>query len=310
MIYASKTENNITSPCDIVSVDNWINIVSPTETEVDTIVNDLGVSRDLLMAALDSEESSRIEIEDSETLILLNASYEQTGDELIMYDTIPIGIILLNNHVITICNEEIDCITNLSKHAGLINTSRKSRLVLQLINNIASFYLRDLGRIGRMTDSIEESLLNKAKNEHILELLSIEKTLVYFSENLSSNKKVLNKILRSRVLKRHEEDEDLIEDAIIEFDQAIEMARINKSIIRSIREAFSAITNNSLNSIMKILASITVILTIPSMLYSFFGMNVPFNAIFTNVYSAVIILLLSLALSILTFIIMKKKNFL
>ena len=262
------------------------------------------------MAALDSEESSRIEIEESETLILLNASYEQTGDELIMYDTIPIGIILLNNHVITICNEEIDCITNLSKHAGLINTSRKSRLVLQLINNIASFYLRDLGRIGRMTDSIEESLLNKAKNEHILELLSIEKTLVYFSENLSSNKKVLNKILRSRVLKRHEEDEDLIEDAIIEFDQAIEMARINKSIIRSIREAFSAITNNSLNSIMKILASITVILTIPSMLYSFFGMNVPFNAIFTNVYSAVIILLLSLALSILTFIIMKKKNFL
>lgn len=290
--------------------DIWIKLTNPSEMEILQVHEHTSALLDFLYSPLDSEESSRVDSEDNQLQIIVNASVEEEVEQNnLSYLTLPIGIIILKDCIITITIEEMECIEYFTKQGlKVISTDKKTRFTLQVIYQMAGQYLIDLRRIDHKTSQIEKLLYGTLRNEYLIELLSLEKTLVYFSTALNANQKVMSKLFRTRFLKRYEEDEDLLEDAVIELKQASEMAHINSHVLRSIRDAFASIISNNLNKVMKILASLTAILTIPTMIFSFYGMNVSFGRLTNLKFASLIILLLTAIITWISYRVMKKKN--
>ncbi len=302
-------ENSINSDNNSV----WLNVIDPTIDEIEFLVENIGIDPEFIEASLDLEERSRIDDFDDQILIIVNASVKKDSKyDKNIYETIPIGIIIKNKTIVTVCKKELEAIIQIVnnkrvKH-DIIN---QARFVTKLIYFIATSYLKALRMIDSRTEQIEKLLYKDTKKEYLLELLNMEKTLVYFNTALNGNEIVLKRILRTNLLQATEDDCELLEDTIIEIQQASEMAGINSRIINSIRSAFESINNNSLNIIMKSLASITIILNIPMFITSFFGMNVRFPAIVQT--SLLFLALLCIAMCLITYIIykiMKKKDML
>lgn len=310
MIEVLKTKDGILTNATLQDNDSWISLTNPTNEELKLIADELNVNEDFLNAALDPEEVSRFEVEDDQVLILANASFEELLDtEHLTYSTLPIAIILTDTNLITVSINAVNCIEYFKKRKLRdVNTAKKTRFTLQIIYQMAAQYLIDLRKLDILTEQIESYLHEEMKNDYLIELLAVEKNLVYFSTALKRNENVVRKLARNNVIKQYEEDEDLLEDTLIEIQQANEMASINTQIIRSIREAFGAIISNNLNTVMKILASITIILTIPTMVYSFFGMNTQFGVIAKYNYSTILVLVCSLIITYIVYKIMKKVN--
>lgn len=287
----------------------WISLTAPTKIEIKTIVEKYQIDKDLIEASLDKEEVSRIEFEeDNQILILINASIEERNKQKILdYTTIPVGIIKKNKIIVTVSLEKLEPIEKL-KDKKQLDITNHSRLILEIFYEIAIKYLNDLRKIDKYTYEIEGRLLVNQKNEYLIKLLALEKNLVYFSTALTTNEWVLNKIKRSKILNFYDKDQELLADTEIELKQAQEMATINSKVIRSIRDAFASIISNNLNTVMKILASFTIILTIPTMIYSFFGMNSNLGILASTKSGTIIILLTSLIISLVVYKIMKKKN--
>lgn len=278
-MYRTDLETNLTEKTTKYEKGNWINMIAPTEAEINTVCEKLQIQQDFIRYALDAEEKARIDIEEDDGTVLFIIDIpvrEKEGDTMI-YSTMPIGIIFVrDDYFITVSLKNNDIIQNITKNKMKdIITYKKSRFLLQLLYSNASLYLTLLKKINKETEIAESILKNSMKNQALLKLLSLEKSLVYFTTSLKSNELVMEKTLRGKIIKLYEEDEDILEDAIIENKQAIEMAKIYSDILNGTMDAYASIISNNLNRVMKYLTAITIILAIPTMVASYWGMNVP-----------------------------------
>ena len=311
-IYQTDIENNQTTKTSKFEKGNWINMIAPTEEEIKKVCENIQIQEDFIRYALDYEEKARIDIEDDDNTILFIIDVpvrEKEGDTLI-YSTMPIGMIFVrDDYFITVSLKENDIIDNLTKNTKNIITYKKSRFLLQIIYSNAASYLTLLKRINKETEIAESVLKNSMRNKELLKLLSLEKSLVYFTTSLKSNEVVMEKTMRGKIIKLYEEDEDILEDAIIENKQAIEMAKIYNDILNGTMDAYASIISNNLNRVMKILTSITIILAIPTMIASYWGMNVPVPMA-NNPFGFVIIIILSIIVALIATVWLNRKGML
>ncbi|MBN2284930.1 MAG: magnesium transporter CorA family protein [Tissierellales bacterium] len=287
----------------------WISLIDPTTEELQEIEEELGVDMDFLRAALDEEEYSRIETYEDQLLILVDMPIVETEEEHLVYSTIPFGIVLAGKNIITVCLKDSVVIDQFEKNSvRSFATYKRYRFVLQILFKIAKRYLLYLKQIDRMSTHIERQLHQSMKNRELIQLLDLEKSLVYFTTSLRANEIVLEKMMKLEAMKLYEEDKDLLDDVIIENKQAIEMASIYSGILSGMMDAFASIISNNLNIVMRILTSITIIMAIPTMIASFYGMNVKWLPMAANPGAFWIILGISGFLSMVAGIVLTKKN--
>ena len=289
----------------------WINMVEPSHEEIRYISDRFNIDIDSLNAAIDEEERSRIDVEDNHTLILIDIPIDESDSDSAHYSTIPLGIILTEHSIITVCTAQSRILNDfIVGHIKEFFTYKKTRFILQILYKNATYYLLYLRRINKLTIEIEREIHNSMKNKELLQLLELEKSLIYFSTSLKSIELVLQKLLRTSAIKKYPEDEDLLEDVIIENKQAVEMATIYGDILSRIMDAFSAIINNNQNNVMQFLTVVTFIFSIPTIVSGFFGMNV-INLPFENdPYGFWIILLITTVICLILTVLLSKNKLL
>ena len=256
----------------------WINIVDPTPYELKVVSNLTEVDPDFLRSALDDEERSHTDVEENSVMVLTNVPVFRGEDS---YDALPLAIIVTDEYIITVCLEETPVITEFNERTSrLFRTYKKTRFLFQILYKSATYFLRYLRQISKLSEEIEDQLRHDMKNSEILRLLELQKGLTYFNAAIRSNGAVLDKLLRMRnntsltpILKAYEEDEDLLEDVIIENKQAIEMANIYSGVLANMTDAFASIVSNNLNNVMRIFTIISITLSVPTLIFSMYGMN-------------------------------------
>ncbi|MDL2263715.1 magnesium transporter CorA family protein [Synergistaceae bacterium OttesenSCG-928-I11] len=299
-----------------VETGTWFNLVHPEPSELRVVSEITEAPLDLLRAALDMEESSRIEVEDDHILIITNVPRVEEG-ALFAYDTIPLGIVISRDFITTVCLEENDVLSDFDAiHHHFFDTRKRTRFLFQILYRSAVLYLKDLRLMNRRTDEVEQDLRRSMKNKELFLLLDLQKALTYFTVALRSNRSVIERLVRlfsnasvHHLVKLAEEDEELLEDVRIEYDQAIEMVQVHSDVMGSTMDAMASVISNNLNIVMKFLASVTIVMAIPTMFASFFGMNVPIpwqNHPLGFVYAMIVAAILAIA-SI--FLLWKKKMF-
>ncbi|MFT4413779.1 magnesium transporter CorA family protein [Fredinandcohnia humi] len=308
-IYLSNEQGALTETTTI-SNGCWINLISPNTEEIQHITGALEIPPEFLKDPLDEEERSRIEKDGDNILIIVNIpSVSMDENNIPIYDTIPLGIIIAKNCFVTVCLKDNPIFHSFSE--GKVKnffTYKRTRFAFQILYSMATSYLRYLKQISKKTDVIEKELHQSMKNKELFSLLNLEKSLVYFTTSLKSNNIVMQKMLKSNYLKMYEDDQELLEDVIIENQQAIEMAETHTSILTGMMDAFASVISNNVNIVMKFLTSITIILALPTMVASFYGMNVPIP-FQENPFSFLIAISISFVLSSITAIIFWKKRF-
>ena len=274
------------------------------------IVDALDVEEDFVVAALDEEETARLDYEDGSTLIIVDIPIVVPASGSFLYDTVPLGIIITEDNIVTVCLEETTLIEDFwNKRVRNFDTCKRTRFVLQMLYKNASKYLQYLRQIDKASTQVERALHKSMKNRELIQMLKLEKSLVFFSTSLKSNEVVLEKILKGNLIKKYPDDTDLLEDVIIENKQAIEMCNIYRDILSGTMDAFASIISNNLNIVMKLLAAITIVMAIPTMFASFWGMNVPVP-FGDNPLGFVIVLGISLAVAgVVALFLWKKKMF-
>lgn len=288
----------------------WISMTQPTEEELTRVSEETEVDISDLRAPLDEEERSRVEVEREYTMVLVDIPSLEEKNGKDRYVTIPLEIITTKDFIITVCLEESPILNMFFKKNNLRNfsTFKRTRVLFQILYQNATTFLRYLRLIDRKSEEIEEKLHISQKNRELIELLELEKSLVYFTTSLRANEVVLEKILRSERIKKYPEDEELLEDVIIENKQAIEMANIYSGILSGMMDAFASVISNNLNIVMKLLATVTIVLSIPTMIASFFGMNfihIPFG---NSSYGFYLITGVTILLTLLTALFFRRKN--
>lgn len=291
---------------DELETNIWVNMTNPTEEEIQSVCDKFSIHPDYIKAALDEEERSRIEIETNCTLILVDVPIMVEN----AYTTFPLGIILTNECMITVCIKELNLLNDfIYGKVKSFYTYKKTRFILQVLYKNATYYLQYLKNINKMSSKIEKQLHKSLKNSELIQLLDLEKSLVYFSTSLRGNDLVLEKMLKLDAIKKYPDDQDLLEDVIIENKQAIEMAKIYSNILSGTMDAFASVISNNLNIRMKFLTSVTILLTVPTMIASFFGMNLTLP-LADNPFGFVIVIGISLFISgLIAFLLIKKKMF-
>ncbi|SJZ63162.1 magnesium transporter [Pilibacter termitis] len=254
---------------------SWIKLVNPTQKESLVIADRYNIDIEDLRAPLDLEERSRITVEDNYTMILVDIPMLEDRNKKEWYTTIPLGIIITNEVLITTCLQETRVLDDFEN--GRVKdfyTFMKTRFIFQILYKNAKVYLQYLRAIDRKSSEVEKKLHQSTKNEELIELLELEKSLVYFTTSLRTNERVLEKLVKLKSIKKYPDDEDLLEDTIVENQQAMEMASIYGNILSGMMDAFASVISNNQNIIMKVLALITIVMSIPTMIFSAYGMNV------------------------------------
>ncbi|MFB6467519.1 magnesium transporter CorA family protein [Cytobacillus sp. Hz8] len=304
-------ENGILEELTEITKGCWINLVSPTEQEIMEVAEKVQIPLDFLKDPLDEEERSRIEKDDDNVLIIVNVPLMSKDDSgLSIYDTIPLGMIIAKDCFITVCLKDNPIFHMFEQNkVKQFFTFKKTRFAFQILYFIATSFLKNLKLINKKTDEIEKELHQSMKNKELFTLLNLEKSLVYITTSLKSNNIVMQKMLKSNYLKMFEDDKELLEDVIVENQQAIEMSETHSSILSGMMDAFASVISNNLNIVMKFLTSFTIVLALPTMVASFYGMNVPVP--FQNYhYAFFIAICISIILaSVTAFIFWKKKFF-
>ena len=308
MIQFYKTLDNRVVPVEELSEGCWVNVTTPDKADIDFLTTELGLERDFVLSSLDEEESSRIDSEEDQTLVIVDLPTAETlGEKTIQYSTMPMGIILTPQYVITIAVRPHHVLTELSEgRIKNVTTHLRTRFLLSLLLRIANRYLVYLKQIDKISSLTEHQLHKSMKNKELIQLLGLEKSLVYFSTSLKGNEITLEKILRGRIIKLYEEDQDILEDVLIEIKQAIEMCNIYSSILSGTMDAFASIISNNLNIVMKVLSSITIVMAIPTIVSSFYGMNVRGGMPLDNLWWFPVAL--SAAISLVVALILVKKD--
>lgn len=274
---------------------SWIRVIDPTPEEFAWMEN-LGIPRDYISYPLDVDERSRVERENGELLIVLRVPLFNGTTADIPYSTIPLGIILTDKYLVTVCKTENSIVQDMvSGRARGLSTPKRFRFILRVLLLTATTYLNYLREITKTVDALEDQLQLSTRNKEVYELLKYQKSLTYFTTALKSNELMMERLQRSSLFKTYPEDDDLLEDVITENQQAIEMTNITSNILSSMMDAFASIISNNLNGVMKFLASITIIVSLPTLISSFYGMNVnlpfmsqPWAFLFTVILAVVI----------------------
>lgn len=275
MISFYTSENGVLCQSDEISPGCWVSVVDPTPQEIKELIEVYGLDSGFVKSSIDEEESSRIEREDDQTLVIVDTPVSSVDeDKTLLFYTQPIGIIITDDYVFTISLKETRIIDEAVN--GSIRNLRpnlKTRFVLQLLLRIATLFLFYLKQIDKLSSAAEQELHDAMKNELLLQLLALEKSLVYFSTSLKANEATIEKIFRGRVIKLYDEDHDLLDDVLIEMKQAIEMASIYTGILSSMMDGFSSVISNNQNNVMWLLTVVTVIMEIPNIIFAFYGIN-------------------------------------
>lgn len=287
----------------------WVNVVDPTDEEI-VQIEKWGILPDFVTHSLDIHERARIEKGNNHILIILRLPYEQNIKEDVPYITIPLGIILTDTCIMTVCKEKTNIIGEFAagRVSGL-STMKKNPFVLQLFLRTADQYLRYLRDIDAAVDILEDRLYRSVKNKEVLGLLKYQKSLVYFTSDLRSNELMLERLQKGKLLHAYPEDAELLDDVLVEIRQAIEMTGISENILSQMMDAFTSIISNNLNVIMKFMTSMTIVISLPALIGTFYGMNIRLPGQ-NYPFTFPLLLLVSFIISIAMIIIFWKKNWL
>lgn len=273
MLTVYKTTEQGLEQLDSVANGSWIKVVDPTAEEIQKLAN-WGVDADYINYSLDLDEMPRIERDDDYTFILIRIPHRQPDND-IPYITIPLGVLIKGNMVVTICRYEKDIFKVLADGKyRLLKTGKRYRFALYIFLETATRYLTHLREINRITEALEDQLQKSTRNSEVLELLKYQKSLTYFATALRSNEVMMERVQRMQIFNYYEDDQELLEDVLTENQQAIQMTSINTEILSSMMDAFASIISNNLNAVMKVLAALTIILNLPAIVAAFYGMNV------------------------------------
>ena len=290
---------------------SWISLVNPTEEEIKTVCNNLKIDDEFIKYPLDFEEQARIDVDDDMTLFVIDVPVLEENNGEKTYTTMPLGLIVVRDeYFISVSLRKNRIIESFEK--GKIKgmyTYKKTRFLLQILYLNASYFLIDLKKINREVESTVQILKESMKNKELIQLLNLENSLVYITTSLKANELVMEKTSRGKILKSYEEDDEILEDAIIENRQAMEMGKIYSDILSGTMDAYASIISNNLNVVMKLMTSITLIVSVPTLIASIWGMNIqlPFS---TNPYGFAIISGISIVLSLGAFFWLKKRDML
>ena len=278
-IYSSNLKNDVLEKTEEIKKGCWINLEDPTEEEILMVCDKVNIEQDFIRYSLDYEEKPRIDIEDKDDtkLFIIDVPTVKKDDGTYSYYTIPIGMIVVrDDFFITVSIEKNQLIEKFIKgNVRGLTTYKKSRFILQVLYENAVYYLMYLKALSKQKEIAEKALKKSMKNQELMKILNIQNSLVYFETSLKANEVVMEKTLRGKIIKLYEEDEDILEDAIIENKQAMEMTQIYSNILESTMDAYGSMISNNLNVIMKFLTSITIFLAVPTMISGYWGMNVP-----------------------------------
>jgi len=267
--------NEFTSGC-------WVNMIDPTSDDIERMAGQ-GIPQDFMTYPLDMDERARSEREDDgKMLILIRIPFFQGLNVDVPYTTMPLGLILTDTMIVTVCRRPNDLTTEFaSGKIKNLSTGKRIRFVLRMLLLNANRFLSHLRQINKMTEDLEDRLQQSMQNKEVLELLKYQKSLVYFTTALKANELLLERLQRTQLFRQYSDDEDLLEDVITENQQAIEMVNISSNILSSMMDAFASIISNNLNVVMKFLASVTILVSLPAIVTGFYGMNVdlPFQTL-------------------------------
>ncbi|MBP0970519.1 MAG: magnesium transporter CorA family protein [Oscillospiraceae bacterium] len=310
MIHIYKTIDGRITQIDQPERGCWVSVYEPTHEELRLLTEDCGLDTGFVRSCLDEEESSRIEREGDQTLIIVDTAVAEKLEksETYQFYTVPLGIINTSGIVFTISLRRNQVLAAMADgKISNIQTDFRTRFILQVLMQISAGFVFYLKQIDKISYSMEQELSGAMKNQEIVQLMGLEKSLVYFTTSLKANLVTIEKIQRGRALKLYPEDEDLMDDVGIEFRQAVEMATIYSGVISAMMDAFSYVIANNQNSVMWRLTIITVIIEIPNIVFAFYGINtdtLPFKS--SWIYSIIITLILT---SIVAFFLLRKKKF-
>jgi magnesium transporter len=273
MLTIYKTTEQGLEQLDSMANGTWVKAVDPTPEEIQKLV-DWGIDVDYINYSLDLDEMPRMERDDEYTFILLRIPHSQPESD-IPFITIPLGIMIKGNTIVTICRYEKEMFKILANGKyRLLKTGKRYRFALYIFLETATRYLMHLREINRITEALEDQLQKSTRNREVLELLKYQKSLTYFATALRSNEVMMERVQRTQIFNYYEDDQDLLEDVLTENQQAIQMTNINTEILSSMMDAFASIISNNLNGVMKALAAITIIINVPAVVAAFYGMNV------------------------------------
>jgi len=287
---------------------SWVNVSNPTNEELEELSQKLNVPLDFLTDPLDIDERARVETENKCILIVLRVASFDKKEVDIPFTTLPVGIIFIEGMVITLCSKDIDVVSDfINGKVKNFFTANRSRFLLQMFLRTSLFYLKYLKEINKRTTAVEKELHKAMKNEELIKLLNIEKSLVFFTTSLRSNELMMERLQKTEIVKMNIGDKDLLEDVIIDNKQAIEMSNVYSNILSGMMDAFASVISNNLNVVVKFLTAITIILMIPTLIASLYGMNVklPFQ---DSPHAFLITLGVSLTLSVISVLIFIKRK--
>lgn len=309
-----KTDNGVLSQKDAFEPDVWVNLISPNMDELTEAAEYYEIDIADLRAALDEEESSRVQIEDGYTLILVDIPLEEIRNEQRAYTTIPLGILLVQDAILTVCGEDTVILNSFYKNRMRgFSTKKRMRFVYQILLRTTNLYQALLRVIDKKRSEIEKRVgTETTEDKDLINLHELETNLVYFATSLSANKVVLDRLTRYERIKQYPEDKELLDDVIVENRQAIEMTNIYRDIIHGARDLVSTIINNRLNNVMKFLTSITLVMAIPTIISGIYGMNVSgkWMPLSETPHGFAIICAVTAAICVLALVILKRRKML
>ncbi|HSB94103.1 MAG TPA: magnesium transporter CorA family protein [Flavitalea sp.] len=312
MVQYFKNINHQTIAITKPETNSWVNVLPPLKQEEFTELSEsLDIPLDFLTDSLDIDERSRFEEEDNVKLVVIKTPTENNSfnESDAFYITIPICVILTHNQIVTVNSFDNGAIKKFLNTFQNRHTDKKNMMVLKIFEKIIQTYMEYLKEINVRRNVLEQKLYAANRNEHLLQLMRIQKSLVYFVTALRSNELLLMKIERTNFLGLTEEDKELLQDLIVDNSQALEMANIYTNILSSTLDAFASIIANNQNEVLKRLSVITIVLTFPVLVASIYGMNVPIpyaNSPYAFYFPVLISLFISLVIG---WFFLKKKIF-
>lgn len=313
MLNIYKTDDGVIRELDEFEDGIWVKLTAPTKEEGQRVSEAFDIEFDDIRAALDEEESSRISLEDGYTLILVDIPTPEIRHDKTAYTTMPLGILLRQNVIITVCNENTPILNYFTgRKLRDFSTKKKMRFVYQILMRTSMLYQSYLKLIDQKRTEIEERVEADTEDVDLIDLHELESTLVYFATSLRANGIVLDRLQRYKRLAQYPEDMELLEDVIIENRQAIEMAQIYRDIIDGTRQLLSSVIDNRLNNVMKYLTSITLVMAVPTVISGLYGMNVDgrWMPLSSTPHGFLIICVLTLIICIIVMILLWRKKML
>jgi magnesium transporter len=292
----------------------WIDLSEPTQGEIDKVQAEFDLAPEFLTDPLDKDERARVEYDEdtNATLIVVRIPIQDTSEGSVPYTTIPYGIVITPNSVITVCARRPPLTDEFRQMRKLCPPYVRHRFVFNILLRAATLYLRYLREIRDEADTIERDLHKALKNGSLVDLLDLQKSLVYFTTSLNADEIMVSRLTTMRQLGVSEDDRDFLDDVVIEYRQAYEMASIHSNILTGTMDSFASVISNNLNVVMKTLTSVTIVLMVPTLIASIYGMNLGVNGhglpFAGSEYAFAIITCISLALVALAIYIFHRRR--